>query len=196
MTTKFVTDEQLGILARRQNDLFRRVREGTLPVESVLTKLQALIEGDFDAVPNPSGRNIDCDGQPFIPNGWKIESHQPGGQIEFDPAKIDLWLFEEQTRGTITGNELRPLVERRPGVILNACVLDHLLKNTALIPESWKQDDQGRTRYIYFWGTIYRDSGDSLYVRYLCWRDGQWVWDISWLGLEFVGQDPAAVFAS
>jgi hypothetical protein len=196
MTTKFVTDEQLGILARRQNDLFRRVREGTLPVESILSKLQALIEGDFDAVPNPSGRIIDCDAQPYIPEGWRIERHIPGGQIEFDPNKVELWLSDEQHQGTIIGNKLRPLVERRPGLILNANVLDHLLKNTALIPESWKQDDQGRTRYIYFWGTIYRDSGDSLCVRFLFWNDGRWSWSSGWLGREFVAQNPAALFAS
>ncbi len=47
MTERIVTDEHLGQLARRQNDLFRRVREGTLPVADVLGALQRVIEGDF-----------------------------------------------------------------------------------------------------------------------------------------------------
>lgn len=42
-----VSDEQLGQLARKQNDLFRRVREGTLSVEQVLANIQQIIEGSF-----------------------------------------------------------------------------------------------------------------------------------------------------
>jgi hypothetical protein len=56
--TKNVTDEQLGILARLEHEIFRRVREGTLPVEQVLAGLQRLIEGDFGGSPyrgGPSG---------------------------------------------------------------------------------------------------------------------------------------------
>lgn len=47
MTTHVVADEQLGQLARKQNDLFRRVREGSLPTGQVLDGLQRLIEGRF-----------------------------------------------------------------------------------------------------------------------------------------------------
>lgn len=50
MTTRVVTDEQLGQLARKQHDLFRRVREGSIPVEAANRGLQALIEGRFDGV--------------------------------------------------------------------------------------------------------------------------------------------------
>lgn len=45
MTSRDVTDEQLGQLSRKQHDLFRRVREGTLPIDDVLKGLQTLIEG-------------------------------------------------------------------------------------------------------------------------------------------------------
>lgn len=48
MTRKpLVSDEQLGQLARKQNDLFRRVREGTLPVDQVLGGVQQIIEGNY-----------------------------------------------------------------------------------------------------------------------------------------------------
>lgn len=53
--TKHVTDEQLGALARRQYELFRRVAQGTLPVEQVLAALQRLIEGDFGGHPYRGG---------------------------------------------------------------------------------------------------------------------------------------------
>lgn len=45
--TSSVTDEKLGGIARQQNDLFRRVREGTLPPDQISMGLQALIEGRF-----------------------------------------------------------------------------------------------------------------------------------------------------
>jgi hypothetical protein len=48
-----VTDEQLGRLARKEHELFRRVRDGTLPVDHVLTELQRLIEGSFQLPAQP-----------------------------------------------------------------------------------------------------------------------------------------------
>lgn len=47
MTTNYlVTDEQLGRLARKEWELFRRVKEGTLHPEMVLDGLQDLIENN------------------------------------------------------------------------------------------------------------------------------------------------------
>ncbi len=45
--TQQVADEVLGKIARQENDLFRRVREGTLNPELVSRGLQDLIEGRF-----------------------------------------------------------------------------------------------------------------------------------------------------
>lgn len=45
MTTQVVTDEELGQLARKQHDLFRRVREGGVEFLTVMDGLQLLIEG-------------------------------------------------------------------------------------------------------------------------------------------------------
>lgn len=53
MTKQVVTDEQLGKLSRKQNDLFRRVREGTLSVAEVLAALQRIIEGQTQTVTVP-----------------------------------------------------------------------------------------------------------------------------------------------
>lgn len=44
MAEKSATDEQLGRLARRQNEVFRRVREGSLPADFALSELQRIIE--------------------------------------------------------------------------------------------------------------------------------------------------------
>ena len=138
---------------------------------------------------------IDCDADPFIPKGWTVESHKKGGQLAFDPAKVKLHLSpNQQGRKYIEGNKLRKELANEP--VLNANVLDFLLKNPSLIPEEWKKDASGSTRYVFFWGTIYRDSGGYLYVRYLCWGGGSWDWDYDWLDNDWYGYYPAAVLAS
>lgn len=170
------------------------MRKGVVQFDRVFQGLQDLMEGNFDAVPVGSRRLIDCDAQPYLPNDWKIESHVKSGQLEFDPEKIVLHLEPGQKAGTIKGDKLRMALQDKP--TLNACVLDHLLANTSLIPDSWKLDDQGNTRYIYFWGTVYRASRGRLYVRSLYFSGGRWRWDYNWLGREFGAQNPAAVLAS
>lgn len=199
MTTKFVTDEQLGAFARRQNDLFRRVRDGSLPIELVMSSLQGIIEGNFDAAPRPSGRFIDCGAVPFIPDGWRIdpEDQLPNavrGQIDFDSNKVKFYLDSSQRTGTIVGNDLKPKFADLP--VLGAQALDHFLANTGIIPESWKLDEQGRTRYIYFWGTIYRGSDGVACVRFLCWDDVRWHWGFLWLDSGFGDRCVAAFLAS
>ncbi len=66
MTKNVVSDEQLGILARRQHDLFRRVREGSVDVDAALDGLQAIIEGRVPEVAfsEPRGGNPYRDAPP------------------------------------------------------------------------------------------------------------------------------------
>ncbi len=138
---------------------------------------------------------IDCDTDPFIPNGWRVEEHKKGGQFVWDPTKVELYLSKSQKDGkTIEGNKLRKELENDP--VFNANLLDYLLKNPHLIPEEWKKDEKGNTRDIFFWGTIYRDSDGSLYVRCLYWCDGQWNWRCGWLGFGWDDYAPAARRAS
>lgn len=145
---------------------------------------------------------INCDAKPFIPpDGLSIHPEDQlqnvvKGKIEFDPAKVAFHLDDGQKEGrTIVGNDLKKRLSSLSAVY-GAQVLDHLLKNTNLIPDSWKTDEKGETRYIYFWGTIYRDSDDNLCVRYLYWSRGRWCWDSRWLGSRFGDQRPAAIPAS
>ena len=68
-------------------------------------------------------------------------------------------------------------------------VLDYLLKNSQLIPEEWKG------KAVFFWGTIFRDSDGSLYVRYLHWSGASWQWrnGCRWLGNDFLSCNPSAL---
>jgi len=138
---------------------------------------------------------IDCDADPFLPKGWKVEEHQKGGQLKFDSTQVQFYLSDPQRKGkVIEGNTLRKELAGKP--VLNANVLDYLLAHPHLIPEEWKEDSEGRTRYIFFWGTIYRNSSGGLYVRFLYWDGGRWYWDCGWLGYGWYVDSPAALRAS
>jgi hypothetical protein len=65
-----------------------------------------------------------------------------------------------------------------------------LLANPELIPEEWKG------KFIFFWGTIYRNSDGSLYVRYLNWNGDQWNWNFNCLDNDWNDNNPAAVSAN
>lgn len=132
--------------------------------------------------------------KPTIPHDeWTIESDI--GQKSVDFSKLALHLEPEQEAGKyIRGNELRKRLEGKP--VMSAAVLDYLIKHPEKTPESWKKNKDGKTNYIFFWGTIYRCSGGYLYVR--CWYffDGRWYSDYHWLDAVWSDQHPSAVAAS
>jgi len=136
------------------------------------------------------GPVIDCDADSFLPSGWKgVEYHKKGGQLKLDLSKVKLHLSPNQMNGKcVEGNKLRKELASEP--VLNANVLDYLLSHPELIPKEWKG------KYVFFWGTIYRDSDGDLCVRCLCWRGGAWGWSYVWLDFLFSGRIPAAVLAS
>ena len=144
---------------------------------------------------------IDCDADPFNPwtkeGGWTVDEHQKGGQWKFDPKQVEFYLSSGQKgddNKAIEGYKLRKELAGKP--VLNANVLDYLLKNPHLIPEEWKKDGQGNTRYIFFWGTVYRNRDGDLFVRYLYWYHGGWHRSYRWLGRGWDGRSPSALRAS
>lgn len=161
-------------------------------IEAIVNKLggmegvSRLLSGNAEVV--IKNHVIDCDADPFIPDGCKIEEHQKCGQMVWDASHIILHLADGQKNGkAIEGNKLRKRLVSKP--TLNACVLDYLLANPHLIPEEWKG------KYIFFWGTIYRHSDGGLYVLCLCWSGGGWHWRALWLGSDWYGSSPAALRA-
>lgn len=136
---------------------------------------------------------IDTNKDPLIPyENWTVEEHIKNGKIEWNPKKVSLYISEKQKSGYINGHALRKEIKNP----LNANVLDYLLNNLHLIPEEWKADEKGQTRYIYFWDTIYRDSGDNLFVRCLYWVEGRWLASYGWLDGQWDGRCPALLLAS
>lgn len=130
---------------------------------------------------------IDCDTAPFVPQGWRVEEHQKGGQLSWDASKVKLLVKLNEGESYVGGHELRKRLKDEP--VLNANVLDYLLARPELVPEEWK------SRLVFFWGTIYRDSDAYLYVRYLFWNGERWHWDYYCLNDGWFAYNPAAVRA-
>lgn len=138
---------------------------------------------------------IDTNIDPKLPfTGATVEENKKMGKIEWDPAKFEFHLESEQTTGYITGNELRKRLEGKP--VVNAAFMDYLAEHPDLVPDSWKKDEQGRTRYIYAWGTIFRHSDVSLCVRCWYWSDGALRSNYGWLDGDWLDQYPALSLAS
>ncbi len=160
----------------------KRMCEGDL-----LAKLLPVVRGLGEVV--ITKHVIDLAADPLLPNSWEVEKHIKGGQFEINPTKIALHLDEEQQNGgSIGGNKLRNKLKGKP--VFNANLLDFYLDHPHLIPEEW----MGKA--IFFWGTIYRRSNGDLYVRCLFLDGNGCDWRSRWLGSDFDGSGPAAVFVS
>lgn len=180
------TMELLDRLGVGREDL-KRFRKSSSRLKAEVAKL---IKGT-----GTSGHIIDCDAAPFVPDGWKVEEHKKDGKLDFDASQVLFHLADGQKGGkSIEGNKLRKELANMP--VMNANVLDYLLANPDLIPDEWKADESGNTRYIFFWGTVYRYSDGDLYVRCLCWSGDGWRWGDYWLGHDWNGDYPAALRAS
>ena len=138
---------------------------------------------------------IDCDSNPFCPDGWKVKQHIKNGQVKWNPNEFKFHLSLNQLDSkTIQGYDLLRELEKKP--VLNTNVLFyHLLKKPHLIPEEWGKDEQGETLCIPFWGTIYENSVGDLYVCYLYRKGDIWDWHYKWLGFFFGSDSPALISA-
>ena len=128
-----------------------------------------------------SAQTINCDSKPFVPPGFSVAEHQKGGQLEFDPQKVSLFLSENQKNGkSITASDLQKEIVGK--TVLNADVLDFLLAHPKLIPEEWAG------KCVLFMGTIYNDKG-HLCVRFLI---GE-TWGCVWLEGDLYSRFPVAI---
>jgi len=129
-----------------------------------------------------------------IGEGWAIVEKRADG-LYVNGRKVVLHLSKRQQNGkSIQGYDLREELTGRP--VLNANILDALYDNPHLILENWKKDEDGNTRYIFFWGTVYRYSHGYLCIRYLYFDDGVWDRGCGWLSFDWDGGSPAALLAS
>ena len=142
--------------------------------------------GDVDIAALTNNHVIYGDADPVIPNGWSIEEHRKSGQFRWDATKVRLWLVNSQKNGKwMHGSKLCKVMKYKP--VLNACVLDFLLANPHFIPRKWKG------KYVFFWGTLYRNRDRNLCVRFLYWDADAWSWSQSLIGGDWGDSNPAAL---
>ncbi len=175
------------------SSIMRHTERGDCLSAGIAEMLRMLYNGNAKVIV-PEQHVIDCDAQPFVPDGWSVEEHQKGGSFKWDKGnqRSALYLSKGQAGSSyIEGNKLRKELADKGIPVLNANVLDYLRINQHLIPEEWKG------KYVFFWGTVYRNRHGNLCVRCLCWGDGRWDWSYRWLGRGWDGNGrPAAVRAS
>lgn len=129
---------------------------------------------------------IDCDANQPKSTGWEVLTHKRMGGFAWGHDKVRLHLVKQQLDRTgIGGYELNELLKCTP--VLNANVLDYLLKSPRLIPEEWK----GKNNF--FWGTVFRTQGGDQRVKYLFWAGFRWKWDSRWLGAKWREGSPAII---
>ena len=127
--------------------------------------------------------------------GW-VKVERRGDDLHVGGRKVILHLEDGQKTGYILGSDLRKALEGKD--VLHPNILDALFDNFHLIPESWKQDEQGRTLSIFFFLAVvdFRASGGGLCVRCLFWGGGQWRQGLCRLDFQWGAQYPAALLAS
>lgn len=110
---------------------------------------------------------IDADADPLSNRTFRIKAHQNDEKFIFNPAKIKLYLSLCQKDKKLDYYGTRE--EVTSGHVLNACVLDFLLAYPRLIPKEWEG------KVVFFFGTLYCDTFDSLFVRSLHFHKGEWL---------------------
>lgn len=132
--------------------------------------LRKLIEDEY---------TINCWDYPYNPQRLLVNSHTNGGQSKLTlPLPIELYVSEQQSTDVgIKGWHLRKELERLQDkyILLNASVMDYHHKNPRHIPDPWWG------KKVFFWGTIFRDLDNDLYVGCLDLYDGCCTRDYRWL---------------
>ena len=126
-------------------------------------------------------------------SGW-MTVERKDEVLYIDGLPATFYLCEEQKEGVINGKNLKPKMKAKIGYHPN--IGEALQQNPHLIPESYKTDEEGHTRYIFFWAKGFLGEDGHEYVRCLYCEDGQWYWGCYWLGCDWDVRGPALVPAS
>ena len=144
-------------------------------------------------------RSIPFDPKTFIDDGWSIEE-----QDERSIALTEINLTEVMFDSTLKKGEkiikgedkLKRLKKKTNRIRLDAGIFKTLWENQILIPLKWKEQTKGKTTFIFFNGTVLRNSHGSRFVLCLYWSDGEWDWHYDWLESDWDANDPSAVLES
>lgn len=168
-----------------------RTSELPEPIERVRVINATTIMVNLDAPPNLPFDGAKIEFQ--IGSGWiRVEKRTDG--LCMDNRKVVLYLSERQKGGkVIRGHELREELSGKS--VLHPNIMDALIEHPSLIPEDWKKDEEGNTRFIFFLAVIFRDADGDLCVRCFYFNGGQWGRNYYWLDGDWSGDYSAALLA-
>ena len=132
---------------------------------------------------------IDLDTAPQFPKEFgylKVVEHRKGGQFDWNPSRLSLFVPREQEREMITGAQLdaRGVLKNRP--VANFNMLKYLLEHQDLVPAAFGDNN------IFAWGTICEDTRNGrLTVPFMFQERGVWKPYIRWLVTHWGPSDPA-----
>lgn len=166
MTHK-VSDDQYGKLRRRLDEVARRVDQGTILFNPVMSALTLIIEGEF---PRPHfKRNMSKE------KGWTLESDVGFNPVISSVDDLERVKFLNYDEHSILCAELEKRAKKMKANFGQQHA-EWLLEHQNQIPESW------RGTYIVFPGTVWHDSGSDSRLPYLLWYGGRWCLHFRWLG--------------
>lgn len=142
----------------------------------------------------------DFNPEDFFGKGWKVlaeETDERGEALkELDFSRI--WFKTMLCNGetSIKGEDKLRRSKEANHIRLGGKALKACWDNRHMLPESWKRDENGIIRYIFFDGIVLLDPRGRRCVPYLYFGDGRWYWDAHWLGSVFDASYPSAVLES
>jgi hypothetical protein len=191
-----------------QDLIVRNPKEAGRQFTAFLRNGARLVVGVLKAVID---RTKSFDAAAFVGSGWTIWKGPADGsglegdleqdarslaQNEIDMNQVRLVSTLKQRESSIKGEEKLKRLKAAGHIRLDAAMFLFLWQNQHLIPESWKERVNGNIQFIYFDGTVLRDSNGSRYVLYLYWSGSEWDWSVRWLGDDFGQSRVSAVLAS
>ncbi len=145
----------------------------------VTTKLN--FSGDFDPV--------------FVGKDWKVLTDTDNG-IGIDITKVRFETCLKEDEASTTGEERLIRLKAANHSSLGGKAFRTCWENRTSLPESWKKDENGNIRFIFFDGLVLLNPVGRRFTLYLCWRDGEWRWRYIWLGHDRDARSPSAVLAN
>lgn len=142
-------------------------------------------------------RSVSFNPEAFIGVGWVIEEQDERSLLltNIDPDSIILETTLIDEGKLIKGEERLTHLKEKECVRLDASVFLFFWKNQNLIPEKWKEKDGINPTYIFFHGTILRNSRGDRYTLFLWFDRGGWNWSFNWLDSTFSTSKPSATLS-
>ena len=143
-------------------------------------------------------RSMPFDPSSFIGEDWSIDEQDERSLelMEVNMTKVCLETMLTSDETVINGEKKLKRLKEAGYIRLDAKVFQILWENQYLIPERWKEKINGNIQYIFFDGTVLRNSSGNRSVLCLCWLGDEWHWGVGWLDSDWDANAPSVVLAS